>query len=69
VAALSLAGVYTPAAWAAIGALTIPSVATLALGMRLRERIDAATYRRWLRKALWLMALLMVGQFATSAFA
>ena len=35
-------------------------------GMRVRSRIDAATYRRWLRAALWVMALLLIGQFIAS---
>lgn len=39
------------------------------LGMRLRDRIDAATYRRWLRGALWVMAGLLLLQFATRAAA
>jgi uncharacterized protein len=60
------AGAMTPATWAAVGALTAPSVAALFAGMRLRDRIDAVTYRRWLRKALWLMAGLLIGQFVIS---
>jgi ankyrin repeat protein/uncharacterized membrane protein YfcA len=56
-----------PATWAAVGALTLPSVAALFAGMRLRERIDAATYRRWLRGALWAAAGLLIGQFAFMA--
>ena len=39
-------------------------VATPLAGMRLRSRIDAATYRKWLRKALWVIALLLIGQLA-----
>jgi len=31
-----------------------------------RSRIDAVTYRRWLRAALWVMALLLIGQFIAS---
>ena len=46
-----------------------PLVAALAAGMRVRDRIDAATYRRWLRKALWVMAVLLMLQFAHGAFA
>ena len=44
-------------------------VAALAVGMRMRERIDAHTYRAWLRKALWIMAFVLLGQFTVSAFA
>ena len=62
-------GALTPATWAAIGGLTVPSVAALFVGMRVRTGIDAATYRRWLRAALWLMALLLLGRFAVAAAA
>jgi ankyrin repeat protein len=47
----------------------VPAVAALAVGMRVRERIDAQTYRAWLRKALWVMALLLIAQFTHSALA
>ena len=58
------AGTISAATWLTIAALTLPSVATLYIGMRVRSRIDAATYRRWLRGALAVMAALLVGQFA-----
>lgn len=64
---LAGSGALTAPVWLAIGALTVPSVAALFAGMRMRSRIDAAAYRNWLRKALWLMALLLIGQFAFSA--
>ena len=66
VATWAAAGAITPATWVAVGVLTVPSVAALAFGMRVRERIDAETYRRWLRRALLAMAVLMIGQFAAS---
>ena len=66
VAAWALAGAMTPALWLAVAAFTVPSVAALFAGMRVRSRIDAATYRRWLRAALWVMALLLIGQFIAS---
>jgi ankyrin repeat protein len=46
-----------------------PAVAALGAGMRVRSRIDAQTYRSWLRKALWIMAILLLAQFGRSAFA
>jgi hypothetical protein len=67
VATWAASGALTSATWAAVGALTLPSVAALFVGMRLRERIDAAAYRRWLRGALWVMAVLLVGQFSVAA--
>ena len=59
-------GAMTPALWMTVAAFTIPSVAALYAGMRVRSRIDAPTYRRWLRIALWVMAVLLVGQFIAS---
>jgi uncharacterized membrane protein YfcA len=56
-------------AWLAIGALALPAVAALFAGMRLRSRIDAATYRRWLRAALWALAGLLFLQFSTRVLA
>jgi uncharacterized membrane protein YfcA len=49
--------------WVAAAAFTVPSVAALYAGMRVRDRIDAPTYRKWLRGALWVMALLLGGQY------
>jgi uncharacterized protein len=57
------AGAMTSATWLAAALLTVPALAALLLGMRLRARIDAATYRRWLRRALAAMAALLVAQF------
>jgi uncharacterized protein len=66
VATWAAAGAMTPALWMAVAAFAVPSVAALFVGMRVRSRIDAATYRRWLRAALWVMALLLIGQFIAS---
>lgn len=66
VATWAAAGAMTPALWLAVAAFTVPSVAALFVGMRVRIRIDAATYRRWLRGALWVMAGLLIGQFIVS---
>jgi len=54
--------------WMSAALLAIPAVVTLFVGMRLRERVDAPTYRRWLRGALWLMAALLIGQYAYLEF-
>lgn len=69
VAALAAAGALNAATWAAVAGLTVPSVAALVAGMRVRERIDAQTYRAWLRKALWVMVVLLIAQFSRSVFA
>jgi uncharacterized protein len=69
VATLAGSGALGAATWAAVAGLTLPALAGLAGGMRVRERIDAQTYRAWLRKALWVMAALLVGQFSMGALA
>jgi uncharacterized membrane protein YfcA len=61
----ALSGELSARTWLVIGALVVPSVAALFAGMRVRQRIDAATYRRWLRGALWVMALALLVQFST----
>lgn len=49
-------------------AATVPfaGVAVLAMlsGMRIRERVNAATYRRWMIKVLWVSVGLLLVQFA-----
>ena len=69
VATLAGAGALNAATWAAVAGLTVPSVAALVAGMRVRDRIDAQTYRNWLRKALWVMVVLLILQFSRSVFA
>jgi hypothetical protein len=43
--------------------LIVAAGAALWLGMRLRERIEAATYRRWLRRTLAVVAVLLCLQY------
>ncbi len=69
VATWASSGLLSGTHWAAVGALCLPSAGALFAGMRLRSRIDAETYRRWLRKALGAMALLLVAQLAFSRIA
>ena len=66
---LAAAGALSSATWAAVAGLTLPSVAALVAGMRVRDRIDAQTYRAWLRKALWVMVVLLLLQFSRSVLA
>lgn len=67
---LTLAGAGAlSGAWVMVAGLSVPSVAALATGMRMRERIDAQTYRAWLRKALWVMVALLLVQFSRSVSA
>ena len=55
--------------WLTVAGLSVPAVAALGLGMRLRSRIDAGTYRRWLRSALWIMAIVLIAQFSHGVLA
>lgn len=55
--------------WLTVAGLSVPAVAALGLGMRVRSRIDAETYRRWLRGALWIMAIVLIAQFSHGALA
>jgi len=68
VATWAASGVMSPGTWVFAAALALPAVAALFAGMRVRERIDAATYRRWLRGALWLMSALLMVQFLLSDY-
>ena len=68
VATWAASGAMPPAIWAAAAGLVLPSVLGLFAGMRVRERIDAVTYRRWLRGSLWVMALMLISQFALKTF-
>jgi uncharacterized membrane protein YfcA len=65
----AMSGEISAGNWVVIGTLAVPTVAALVAGMRVRSRIDAATYRRWLRGALWIMALLLLLQFSARVLA
>lgn len=41
----------------------------LALGARIRSRVDPATYMRWLRVFLWIMAFALLAQFVAIVWA
>ena len=55
--------------WLTVAGLSVPAVAALAAGMRVRSRIHADTYRAWLRMALWIMAVVLIAQFSHGALA
>src|ERR1041385_5826517 len=65
----AMSGEISPRGWLMIASFAAPSAAALFVGMRVRSRIDAPTYRRWLRGALWIMAALLLAQFSTRALA
>ncbi len=49
------------------GPLAAAGVVTLLAGMAVRARADAQTYRRWLQQALFVVALVLIGQFFVEA--
>jgi uncharacterized membrane protein YfcA len=51
------------ALWLSTVPLCAIGIATSLAGTRIRNRVDAATYRRWLKQALLAMAALLIGQF------
>ncbi len=62
-AAFSAAGVISVSLLVETLPLIVAAWVSLWLGMRLRARIEAPTYRRWLRNALAVVAVLLCGQF------
>lgn len=63
-ATLLPSGIATPAEW--LFTLPLAAVATIAswFGSKVRSRIDGATYRRWLRMLLLVMALVLLARAA-----
>jgi hypothetical protein len=62
-AVLAQAGLMTSGVLAASALLAIFGLAVMALGMRIRERIPTAVYRRWLRRLLAVLAVMLMVQF------
>jgi uncharacterized membrane protein YfcA len=56
-------GDIAAAVWLSTIPLCVVGIATSLAGTRIRNRVDAATYRRWLKYALVVMALVLLGQF------
>jgi uncharacterized protein len=63
-ATLASAGGVPAAQWAMTLPLAVVAAAGAWHGIRIRNRIDAPTYRRWLRGALLVIALILVAQYA-----
>ena len=55
--------------WLATLPLVAIGVAGSFVGVRIRDRIDAATFRLWVKRALFVIALVLLGQYAFSRFA
>jgi uncharacterized membrane protein YfcA len=60
---LAYAGGIPVSVWLSTLPFAAAGAAGLVAGMRVRSRIDAATYRAWLKRALWVIAALLIGQF------
>ena len=63
-ATLAAAGGVTATQWAMTLPLAVIAAAGAVYGITVRNRIDAATYKRWLRGALWVIAAILVAQVA-----
>ena len=63
-ATLASAGGVTALQWAMTLPLAVAAGAGAWYGVRVRGRIEAASYRRWVRGALFAIAGLLIGQYA-----
>lgn len=63
-AILTLEGGVTWTQWAATLPFVIIATGTTIVGIKMRDRIDARTYRRWLLRLLLVIALVLVIQYA-----
>lgn len=60
---LATAGGVTATQWVMTLPLAAVATAGALYGIKLRSRIDAPTYRRWLKGALLVIALILIGQY------
>ena len=65
---LTAYGGVAPAQWLATIPLIVIAVAGSLAGVRFRNRIDAPTYRTCVKRALFLIALVLLAQYAGSHF-
>lgn len=63
-ATLASAGGVAAVQWLATLPLAVVACVTAVYGIRVRNRIDAATYRTWLKRALFVLALVLLAQYA-----
>jgi uncharacterized membrane protein YfcA len=63
-ATLATAGGVTSVQWLITLPLAVIGSAGAWYGVRIRNRIDAPTYRRWLRGALYAIAAMLIAQYA-----
>jgi uncharacterized protein len=65
---LTLHGGVTSAQWFATLPLCVIAVAAGFAGVRMRDRIDAALFRKWVKRALAIIALALLAQYAYNAW-
>jgi uncharacterized protein len=63
-ATMATIGGVTLTQWMVTLPLTVIAAATVLAGIHMRGRVDALTYRRWLKYALSVIALLLLAQYA-----
>jgi len=68
-AVLTFSGGVGMGEWLATMPLVAIGVAGSLVGVRIRNRIDAATFRVWVKRALFVIALVLLGQYLYSLFA
>jgi hypothetical protein len=63
---LTARGGVTATEWLATLPLVLIGVAAFFAGLRIRNRIDAVTFRTWVKRALFVIALVLLGQYGYS---
>jgi uncharacterized membrane protein YfcA len=63
-AVLTVRGGVTWTQWAVTLPLAVTSIAGVVAGTRVRSRIDAIAFRRWVKRALLVIALVLITQYA-----
>jgi hypothetical protein len=66
---LSTRGGITLSQWATTLPLAVVAAVAFFVGLRVRHRIDAQTFRVWVKRFLLAIALVLLGQYAYSLFA
>ncbi len=66
---LTAHGGVTLEQWLATLPLAVIGVAGSLIGVRIRSRIDAATFRVWVKRALYVIALVLIAQYGYSLVA
>jgi uncharacterized protein len=62
----TIVGGVTMAYWTSMVPWTIAALVTYFLGLRIRTRLPQAVYMVWLRRFLWVMSFVLLGQFVVS---